>query len=87
MSATKGRPAGSPNKNAPEVTVKQSACPKCGSTKRAPYHNRHEQPFASIDGDGQPYTHIVRQRTHCLDCGQCRVDRTLEYRPVKKRAA
>ena len=86
MQTQKGRPAGSPNKNAGEVTVEKSRCPKCGSTERAPYHNRHEQEFGGI-ADGKVFTHIIRQRTHCTGCGQHRIDRTLENRTAKKRAA
>lgn len=76
----KGRPAGSRNKSYPEASVEPSRCPKCGSTQRAAYCSKHEQAFGGLDPAGQPFTHIIKQRTHCLDCGQHRVDRTLENR-------
>lgn len=83
---TKGRPAGSRTKNSPETTAELSRCPKCLSTERAAYTNRHEQAYAGLDGFNQPFTHIIRQRTHCLDCGQHRIDRSLENRPAKRAA-
>lgn len=84
----KGRPAGSRTKNSPVADVELSRCPKCGSTNRAAYTSKNVQAFASLDSHGQPYTHIIRQRTSCTDCGQHRIDRTLENRPepTKKRA-
>ena len=38
-----------------------------------------EQAFRGVH-NGQPFTHIVRRRTKCLDCGQFRVDRAYENR-------
>lgn len=82
----KGRPVGSRTKNSPEATVELSRCPKCGSTERAAYASKHEQPYSGLDPLNQPFTHIIRQRTSCLDCGQHRIDRTLENRLGQKAA-
>lgn len=86
MSKAKGRPEGSRNKSYPEALVEPSRCPKCGSTNRSAYLSKHEQTFAGLDASGQPYTHIIRQRTSCDDCGQHRIDRTLENRPAARAA-
>lgn len=82
--STKGRPAGSRTKNSPEAAVELSRCSKCGSTERAAYSSKHEQAYSGLDGFNQPFTHIIRSRTHCLCCGQHRVDRTLENRLTKR---
>jgi len=36
---------------------------------------------ATAVDNGQPFTHIVRRRMKCLDCGQFREDRACENRP------
>lgn len=82
----KGRPAGSRTKNSPEVQAERSRCPKCGSTERTAYTSKHEQAYAGLDPAGEPFTHIIRQRTICVDCGQHRIDRTLENRPATRAA-
>lgn len=79
----KGRPAGSRTKNSPEVPAELSRCPKCGSTERTAYTGKHEQTYSGLDPFNQPFTHIIRQRTACVNCGQHRIDRTLENRPSK----
>lgn len=82
--ATKGRPAGSPNREVDHAEAKVTRCEKCGSTERTPYFNRHEQAIAGLDGEGDPYTHIIRRRTKCLECGQHRIDRHHENRGGKR---
>jgi hypothetical protein len=59
-----------------------SQCPNkdCRSTRRGPYRSREVQAFAG-EHNGRPYTHIVRRRTVCLDCGQARIDRSYENWP------
>lgn len=58
-----------------------SACPKCRSTEREPYFGAPlEQEFSGTRPNGQAYTHIVRRRTRCKNCGQARIDRTYENR-------
>jgi hypothetical protein len=64
----------------PPATPQQTICITCGSARREPYRLHSEQEYASIDRAGKPYTHIVRQFTRCLDCGQNRIDRILENR-------
>ncbi|KKL70280.1 hypothetical protein LCGC14_2106490 [marine sediment metagenome] len=53
---------------------------RCGSTRRSDYYGKIEQASRGRH-DGQPFTHIARRRTKCLDCGQLRVDRSYENRP------
>jgi len=75
-----GRPKGSKGGNVDTVTVEPSRCPRCGSTRRSDYYGKTEQTFRGEHG-GRPFTHIVRRRTKCLDCGQTRIDRAYENRP------
>ncbi len=76
----RGRPAGSPNVDT-VIDVPASRCPICQSTRRSEYEGRMVQPYAGMQ-NGSPYTHIVRRRTRCLDCGQVRIDRTFENHPA-----
>lgn len=78
-STSPGRPAGSPNVTT-TAEASPSRCPQCDSTKRGPYLSRQEQEYSGTH-DGQPYTHIVRRRCECRDCGQMRIDRTFENHP------
>ena len=75
-----GRPKGSTNTDADVVHVEPSRCRRCGSTRRGDYYGKTEQAFCGKH-NGQPFTHIVRRRTKCLDCGQVRIDRAYENRP------
>ena len=75
-----GRPKGSTNADADVITVEPSRCRRCGSTRRSDYYGKTEQAFCG-EHNGQPFTHIVRRRTKCLDCGQSRIDRAYENRP------
>lgn len=79
----KGRPKGSKNRRLPHAHAETTRCPACGSTRRAKYVNRNEHEFAGTDSDGRPYTHVVKRRTSCLDCGQHRIDRHFENRPSR----
>lgn len=74
-----GRPKGSTGGNVDVITVEPSRCRRCGSTRRSDYYGKTEQAFRG-EHNGQPFTHIVRRRTKCLDCGQIRVDRAYENR-------
>ena len=74
-----GRPKGSGHPPADVITVDPSRCRRCGSTRRSDYYGKTEQAFRG-EHNGQPFTHIVRRRTRCLDCGQLRVDRAYENR-------
>ena len=75
-----GRPKGSKGGTIETITVEPSRCPLCGSTRRSDYYGKTEQAFRG-EHHGQPFTHIVRRRTKCLNCGQLRVDRFYENRP------
>ncbi len=66
----KGRPTGSKNADVKVVVVQVTACPRCNSTKRAPYYNRR-----SLKTAGQI---VVWRRTKCLECGQVRDDKHSE---------
>lgn len=72
---------GSPNKPVLHAAASLTRCPACGSTERAPYSAApHEQASRGLTPDGEPFTHIIRRRTSCLNCGQCRIDRAYENR-------
>lgn len=77
-----GRPPGSENREYDYVPAEPTRCrvPGCGSTERAPYHHPTEHEIAGVDNEGKPYTHVVWRRTHCLACGQHRVDKWFENR-------
>ena len=75
-----GRPKGSTNADADGIIVEPSRCRRCGSTRRGDYYGKTGQAFRG-EHNGQPFTHIVRRRTKCLDCGQVRIDRAFENRP------
>ena len=77
----RGRPRGTKNLQAVVITVQPSRCPRCGSTRRSEYWGKTVQEYAGIDPEGRPYTHIIRRRCRCLDCGQVRIDKTYENRP------
>lgn len=80
--ARAGRPKDASKDKPPVTTVEESRCPRpeCQSTRRGSYYGTTEQEHRGLDDDGKPYTHIVRRRTKCLDCGQGRIDRTYENR-------
>lgn len=73
----KGRPQGSPNVKDQTVS-KPSRCirPGCGCTERVVLQTTTQE-YAGLDGDGRPYTHIIRRRVRCTACGQVRIDREL----------
>lgn len=74
-----GRPTGSPNVTQ-TAEASPSRCPVCQSSRRDRYLDRHVQEHNG-ESNGQPFTHIVRRRCRCSDCGQMRIDRALEYWP------
>lgn len=39
------------------------------------------QEYSGETAEGEPFTHIVRQRVQCGHCGQIRIDRILENYP------
>lgn len=65
----------------PEIDTPTVRCPRCGSTDRDRYDRTVVQEFGGLGPHGEPYTHIVRRFTRCSQCGQARVERTLENRP------
>lgn len=79
MTARRGRPTGAKNVHL-ESDAPASRCPSCGSTRRGPYLDKHVQEFAG-EHAGEPFTHIIRRRVRCADCGQLRIDKTRENRP------
>jgi len=54
-----------------------STC-KCGSTRRTDYHNTTQNAIDGLKPDGTPYNRVTQRRCECLDCGQCRIDRTFD---------
>jgi len=67
-------------RHAPQVEAGVTRCPACGSSSRTAYFAVTAQEHGGISPDGKPYTHIVRRRTVCRNCGQHRVDRCYENR-------
>ena len=67
----------------PQVQAALTRCPACGSTDRESYSGTLAQEYGGITPDGKPHTHIVRRRTACRACGQCRVDRFYENRATQ----
>lgn len=59
-----------PREYAPQAELVKSKCPKCQSTRRAPYHNTRTLKLATKK--------VVWRHTKCLDCGQVRVDKSEE---------
>lgn len=80
---SQGRPPGAENVKDQTVS-KPSRCTAngCDSTERSTL-NTTEQEHSGLDGDGKPYTHIIRRRVQCKACGQVRIDRELVYRAKK----
>lgn len=75
-STKRGRPAGA--KNVTETAeVTPSRCPKCGSSRRGPYRKTVEKRFTA----GTTPAGLILRRTHCLDCGQHRIDREPIFAP------
>jgi len=72
-----------PRPASPQVQAAKTRCPACGSTDRESYSGTVVQEFGGITPDGKPHTHIVRRRTVCRACGQCRVDRFYENRATQ----
>jgi len=79
-----GRPKGSGQSPPDFVNVEPSRCKRCGSTRRSDYYGKTEQAHRG-EYNGRPYTHIVRRRTKCVDCGQLRIDRFYENRSDRDR--
>jgi hypothetical protein len=77
--AKTGRPRGSKTATYEQSLAEPSRCPKCQSTRRAPYHRSLVQHYPGKDSQGRPFTQIVRRWTHCLACGQHRIDRSYEF--------
>ncbi len=68
------------------VETAPSRCPACQSTARTGYQSTTEHAIAGELEDGRPYTHVVWRRTACRKCGQHRIDRSYENRPVEEAA-
>lgn len=63
-------------KKSPEVAdAEMTRCPRCDSTRRAPYRGTRLVQRYTGTRNGLQFTAIIRRRTACLDCGQARVDR------------
>lgn len=75
-----GSRKGSKNLERPVVEVVVSHCKTCGSTdKRTTGQAPLIQDHSGIH-HGKKYTHIVRRRYCCKNCGQHRIDLTRENR-------
>jgi hypothetical protein len=79
MAGKRGRPTGSKSET-PTVRVEPSRCQICQSTEREDFNNVQVIECAGQDAAGNPFTHIVKRRTRCSNCGQCRIDQTTENR-------
>lgn len=52
-------------------------CLRCESERHGPPIAEQTQAYSDIDDKtGRPYTHIIRSRVKCLDCGQIRMVRS-----------
>ncbi len=78
--AQPGRPPESKTTKA-TADVHLSRCPNCQSTERTEYTNPNEQ-FYPHTHEGKTYTHIIKRRTTCKNCGQARIDRARGNRVV-----
>ena len=80
----KGRPPGSKTKQYDVTEKTLTACKRCRSTKRAAYGKRSVLDFVNTQvnpTDDQEYNRLKRYPTHCLECGQHRIDLVREMRP------
>lgn len=84
---SKGRPAGSENRQYDYVDASVTRCRKCGSTERTRYEQTRELSQDGTTPDGLPFTHVVWRRTCCKACGQWRIDRFYENRKGGDHAA
>lgn len=66
--------------------VEAPRCPNCKSTRCEVLATRAQEDYAGTTGDGQPYNRIVRRNVRCADCGQVRIDRSLEFDPQLQNA-
>ena len=80
-----GRPKGSKNAEYEHAIVRPPQCPSCRSTDREPYRERPRVIRYSGVLPGAPpheYTHVIKRRTRCRNCGQARVDTWYENVPA-----
>ncbi len=77
---SKGRPAGSENRQYDHVDASGTRCQKCGSTERTRYEQTREIAQSGTTSAGLPFTHVIWRRTCCKTCGQWRIDRFFENR-------
>ncbi len=77
-----GRPPGTPNaKPGQVVAVHQCINPKCRSTEHERYRLVSCVAHGGFTAAGVEYSHVVRRRTKCLNCGTRRIDKFLENHP------
>jgi len=62
----------------PVNPVEPSRCLGCGSTERTPYHHTVTHDHPGETADGRKYQRVLWRRTECTQCGQTRIDKTLE---------
>lgn len=79
-----GRPAGSQSKERSFARVDPSRCRACDSTERRPYIGSPIVCEFAGEFAGKSYTHVVRRRTACKNCGQHRIDVFYENRPKQR---
>jgi hypothetical protein len=84
---TKGRPAGSENRQYDHADASPARCRKCGSTERTRYEQTRQIVQDGTTSAGLPFTHVVWRRTCCKACGQWRIDQFFENRRADVDAA
>lgn len=73
----KGRPKGAGNVELGNVLV-VAQCPRCKSSERERYRLVSCTPHGGVTSSGFEYSHTVKRRTRCTNCGKRRIDTFLE---------
>lgn len=73
----KGRPKGASNIEFGVVVVVPQ-CPVCKSSARERYRLVSYTKHGGITSSGYEYSHTVKRRTRCTNCGKRRIDTFLE---------
>jgi hypothetical protein len=65
----------------PIIPVQPSRCPVCGSIKRTLYFRKTKHPLNASDPRIRYGTHIVWRFCDCRQCGEPRIDESIETLP------
>jgi hypothetical protein len=70
-------------KHVPGLHQVAAKCAGCGGDRFTVAKVFNEQEFAGLDGEGKVYTHILRSRATCLECGHVRIGMSYEDRSAE----